>query len=191
VECLLDQGADIEARGEKEGDTAPIWAASKGHMEVVECLVDRGADIEARSVDGFTALTVAAHHGQQGVVECLLDRGANYEAIAVDGSSAYSRALQEGRNDIAELLKHINSASRHFRKVRRNPAIRKILEGMECDVASTASSIAPLAKALSVWLDAVPIIAREVKFALAQKLLHVKGVGRCITAVLGAKARMA
>lgn len=47
VAYLLDQGADIDAKG-VFGATGLHWAAINGHQEVVEFLVKRGADLTIR-----------------------------------------------------------------------------------------------------------------------------------------------
>jgi ankyrin repeat protein len=108
VECLLDRGANIEARDEN-GNTPPVAAAGNGHREVVECLLDRGADIEAyiearRGRGGRTALIAAAREGHGEVVECLLDRGADIEGQGEHGRTALITAAWYGHRDVVECL---------------------------------------------------------------------------------------
>jgi ankyrin repeat protein len=161
VECLLDRGANIEApRNGRNGEGLTVLmlvaANGKGGKEMVEYLLDRGADIEAQTRVGWRALTAAAHHGERGVVECLIDRGANYEEAI---SSASSLKLNLRLNDKSELLNDLISASRHLRKVRRNPAVCHIFESLGCDgligeeggtggASATNMSIASLAQAM-------------------------------------------
>ena len=49
VRALLKRGADVNARENKEDQTALMWAAAEKHSRVVELLVSNGANVEARS----------------------------------------------------------------------------------------------------------------------------------------------
>jgi ankyrin repeat protein len=142
VEFLLDRGENIEIQG-RDGLTPLTASAGSGEKDVIDYLVDRGADINARDGQYSTALISACSHGNKAEVECLLDRGADCEIAFADGRSPSTIALQVGQRGLSELMKDITSASRHFRKVRKNPAVRKILEGVGCDVASASGYIGP------------------------------------------------
>ena len=87
VECLLNRGANIEAK-DKSCYTALIAAARKGHRSTVECLLDHGAKIEAEDKYCYTALMRAARNGCKSVVEYLLGRGADIEAKSYSGETA-------------------------------------------------------------------------------------------------------
>ena len=56
---LLAEGADIEAVDSSLGGTALIWAAARGHKDVVVLLLEHGADPMARSKEGVSAGMVA------------------------------------------------------------------------------------------------------------------------------------
>jgi ankyrin repeat protein len=45
---------------DKDGNTALIWAAWRGHSTTVKILPAKGADVNAKDNDGNTALMVAA-----------------------------------------------------------------------------------------------------------------------------------
>ena len=77
VKVLLSHGAAVDAKEEKRGQTALIWAAAEGHAEVVEALVAAGADIRTRLASGFTPLLFAARDGRSDVVRVLLKAGAD------------------------------------------------------------------------------------------------------------------
>ena len=47
VTALLARGVDVDAKDERRGQTALVWAASEGHAAVVHALIDAGA-ISAR-----------------------------------------------------------------------------------------------------------------------------------------------
>ena len=60
VEMLLRKGASIDLQN-KEGWTAVMCAADRGHVEVVDCdaLVRKGENIDLRNKAGKTALMIA------------------------------------------------------------------------------------------------------------------------------------
>ena len=96
VKCLLDHGANIEAKN-TFGRTALLLAAWKGHKSTVDTLLDRGAYIEAKDhCGGNTALLKAALHGHKPIIESLIDRGANIEAKADFGYTALFKAAHRG-----------------------------------------------------------------------------------------------
>lgn len=69
---LLDEGADLEARG-PDGCTPLLVACREGHFELVEKLIGRGANVNATASDGSNALWVACEKGHYDVVETLLE----------------------------------------------------------------------------------------------------------------------
>lgn len=58
VRLLVQNGADIETRGENDR-TALLYAATKGHSKIVRLLLQSGADIEARYEYGEASLKFA------------------------------------------------------------------------------------------------------------------------------------
>jgi len=71
VDMLLARGADVNARREREMDSALHIAARHGFVEAVERLVAAGADQAVHSIVG-TPLHEAAAEGNVGVVEAVL-----------------------------------------------------------------------------------------------------------------------
>lgn len=57
----------------KQGDTALIWAADKGHKEVVKFLILHGADLHAVNQMGRSALFWAEQNGHEEVVRIIRD----------------------------------------------------------------------------------------------------------------------
>lgn len=49
VSALLEHGASVNERENKEGQTALMWAAAEGHDGIVKLLVSNGADVHVRS----------------------------------------------------------------------------------------------------------------------------------------------
>ena len=132
VALLLDKGADINAKAvptkksgcyysalmmpttksrypstiSKDGFTPLMFAADKGHKEVVALLLDRGANINAASEGNFlyTALMIAAGRGYSEIVNLLLARGADVNASNSIGHTALTIAAGLGHKEIVPLL---------------------------------------------------------------------------------------
>jgi ankyrin repeat protein len=75
VEDALEQGADVNARGQF-GDTALNLAAEHGHTQVVERLLEKGADVNNLGGADKTPIMNAAFAGNVGIVRRLLEKGA-------------------------------------------------------------------------------------------------------------------
>jgi ankyrin repeat protein len=74
VEQLLDKGAHVDEKGDK--DRVPLHeAAAHGHPEVVKLLLSKGAKVDGRDKARKTPLHEAAAHGHNTVIEILLSRG--------------------------------------------------------------------------------------------------------------------
>ena len=79
-ETLIEKGAVVDAKCLK-GQTPLMFAAMKGHHEVVKLLLDSGANINA--IGGYSkesSLHTASENGHYEVVKLLLDSGANINA---------------------------------------------------------------------------------------------------------------
>lgn len=74
VRYLLDEGADVNLRGEY-GNTALTEATYYGHVSVIKELVMHGADVNVLSTDG-TPLDIAIGRNNVAVVELLKHYGA-------------------------------------------------------------------------------------------------------------------
>ena len=77
VTALLAHGARVDAKDDRRGQTALMWAAAEGHAPVVQALIDADADVGARVPSGFTPLLFAAREGHLAVVRLLLKAGAD------------------------------------------------------------------------------------------------------------------
>jgi ankyrin repeat protein len=86
VKALLSRGAAVDAKDERRGQTALMWAAAEGHADVAGALIAAGADFRARLGSGFTPLLFAVREGRSGVVKLLLEAGADVnEIVPLDG----------------------------------------------------------------------------------------------------------
>jgi len=87
VKALLARGARVDAKDERRGQTALMWAAAEGHADVVQMLIEVGADFNARLSSGFTPLLFAIREGRLDAVRVLLKAGADVnETIPGDGT---------------------------------------------------------------------------------------------------------
>jgi uncharacterized protein len=97
VVALLKAGADVHAADAQFGQTALMWAAAEGHVDVIERLVEHGAKVNQRVGSGFTPLLFAVREGQLGAARALLAAGANInESIQPDPN--WRRRLSPGPN---------------------------------------------------------------------------------------------
>ncbi len=97
-----------------------MWAAGKGHIDVVKLLLDKGADINAENKNGVNALAHAVTGRKIEVVRLLLDRGAT-----VNPRTARNESRRHKNSAIAKLLnQQLPAASRPRTSYR--PAARTI-----------------------------------------------------------------
>jgi ankyrin repeat protein len=102
-QCLLDRGADINAR-DRQRHTPLIHAVFVGHVEFARMLLDRGADINARDDGLHTPLIHAVFEGHVEFVRMLLERGAVIDAQSISGRTALSSAAARGYTQVVRLL---------------------------------------------------------------------------------------
>jgi uncharacterized protein len=111
VKTLLSRGAAVDAKDDRRGQTALMWAAAEGHAAVVQALVDAGADFRARLTSGFTPLLFAVREGRIGVVQTLLKAGADVnDTIPVDGARRRGYGGPLPRAGVSALLLAVSNA---------------------------------------------------------------------------------
>jgi len=94
VKSLLARGATVDARDERRGQTALMWASAEGHADVVQTLIELGADARLRLSSGFTPLLFAVREGHSSVVRVLLKAGADVnEPVPMDRKRGYGGRL--------------------------------------------------------------------------------------------------
>ncbi|CAH0039831.1 unnamed protein product [Clonostachys rhizophaga] len=103
---LIDQGADLESKDNKWGQTPLSWAALRGHEAVVKLLVDKGADLDSKDNEwGRTPLLWAALRGHEAVVKLLVDKGADLDSKDNEwGRTPLSWAARSGHEAVVRLL---------------------------------------------------------------------------------------
>ena len=76
VRCLVDAGADVDARRVSDGEPLLNEAIWRGHTETVRILVDAGVDVNARMADGGSHLHEARWRRHTEIEQILLAAGA-------------------------------------------------------------------------------------------------------------------
>jgi ankyrin repeat protein len=130
VDALLARGADVNVAEPSHGQTALMWAASRGHDRIVQRLLAAGAEVKARSrvrrrtvqlntrysdqnsvrgvietdLGGFTALLFAARAGNVASASHLLAAGADVNDATPNGLSALIIAAHSGNGAVAAYL---------------------------------------------------------------------------------------
>jgi ankyrin repeat protein len=73
INCLLDAGAKIDAKGDMSN--TPLYYTVMGdHLLAAESLLERGADPDALSELGFTPRSLAEHHGVKEMIRLFKGR---------------------------------------------------------------------------------------------------------------------
>ncbi|KAL8281897.1 hypothetical protein RB597_009562 [Gaeumannomyces tritici] len=103
AECLIGDGADVNARG-GYFENALQAAAISGHENVVQLLLDSGANVDAQGGAHGSALQAAASQGYKEIVQLLLDSGANVNARGGNNGNALRAAANGGYRKIVQLL---------------------------------------------------------------------------------------
>jgi cytohesin len=104
VKALIKDNPTLVFHQDGNGDTPLIWAALRGHKDVVEFLLASGAKINATNNAGETPLHLAAGKGYKDVVELLLAHGAGVNFRDSHGHTPLELAAAEGYKVVMELL---------------------------------------------------------------------------------------
>ena len=105
VRAEIEGGKDVDSK-DAAGQTALMYAAETGRMEIVKYLVSKGADVNAKS-RGFgrgTALIYAAASNRTEVMKYLLAQGADIDAVSNHNETALIWASAQGHTDAVKLL---------------------------------------------------------------------------------------
>jgi hypothetical protein len=102
-QCLLDRGANINARDDLRY-TPLINAVARGHVEFARMLLERGAVIDAQDIGGKTALHYAAFFGHTQAVQLLLEHGADVNVRDKSDKTPSKVASSRGYKEIVDLI---------------------------------------------------------------------------------------
>jgi ankyrin repeat protein len=86
------------------GQTALMFAALGGHVELIELLVKNKGNVRLKDRDGRTALFWAAGNNQAEAVETLLKLGAPVNDIDRQGTTALMIAARRGYEEVVRAL---------------------------------------------------------------------------------------
>lgn len=101
---LLGEGADPNAP-DRLRNTALIYAARDGRLDIARSLIAGGADINWVDGENVTPLILASHKNHIDIVRLLLSKNADREVRDKWARSALDYALRRGEQDpIAKLL---------------------------------------------------------------------------------------
>jgi ankyrin repeat protein len=103
VQELIGTGADANST-DHNGDTALMFAVSRGYPEIMDALIKAGAEVNAKDRYGLTALMFAASKGRANFVEALLGEGADVNAKDMYGWTPLMFAETAGNTEIAGIL---------------------------------------------------------------------------------------
>lgn len=99
---LVSKG--LEARAGRTKNTALVWAAHGGHMDIVQALVAKNVDVDALNTLGATALMWAAAAGHTDIVKFLWESGASLDTQDEWGNTAAMFAKDNGHQDTVKFL---------------------------------------------------------------------------------------
>jgi ankyrin repeat protein len=77
VKYLIAKGANVNAKGTDDGQTALMAAITRGFDDVVDLLIAAGADVKAKDARGNTAFALAVFGAHLEIAEVLLKHGAD------------------------------------------------------------------------------------------------------------------
>lgn len=100
VEVLLNQGADVNARGNRE--TPLIGAAGNSNPAVAELLLAHGAQVNVQNPSGVSPILKATTAGNVELVQRLLEHGVDL-SLSVN-RKIMSEAIDNGNPSIVQLL---------------------------------------------------------------------------------------
>lgn len=71
IKILIENGADVNAKNDKDGWTPLIWAAKEGDYDLVKLLIAKGADVNAKDDKEKTAFDYVRKYRHKEITELL------------------------------------------------------------------------------------------------------------------------
>lgn len=107
---LIFQGANINVKDERSGQTPLMAAVLRGKINIVKYLMSVGADTTVGEAKGYTAPHGAAFQGRSDVMEALIEAGLDVNSYHEDGFVPLHRVCWGNEHRHADtlrvLLKH-------------------------------------------------------------------------------------
>ncbi len=106
----LDPNTQFNVNAQDDiGDTALMWAASHGELEIIKYLVENKADMNIRDNEGLTALMYAIQNDESKVASYLISKKADLNIKDNGGNNALMNACQKKNLPIVRsILKNKN-----------------------------------------------------------------------------------
>jgi len=101
---LLEQGADVNAKGGESNATAAMWAAQRCHFYVVNLMIQHGADLLLVDAQGYNILHLATIDGNAFLVVLLLLQNIPVDAQDPQGHTSLMWAGYKGWPACVDLL---------------------------------------------------------------------------------------
>ena len=99
MKALLAHGASVDAKDDRRGQTALMWAAAEGHAAVVQALIEAGADFRRTPAVRLHAAAVCrerrSHRRRAGAAEG--GRGRQRDDTVAGKRSGYGGTAAAGR----------------------------------------------------------------------------------------------
>ena len=105
VTLLLENGADVNSKNNRNNRTALMEASSSGNVVIIKQLVERGAEINAKTNTNSTALHFASMWGHVEAVRLLIELGAKPDMPGELGRTPMVLAEQNGHAEVVKVLK--------------------------------------------------------------------------------------
>jgi len=105
VRDILKSSPNLINVKDKHGNTPIVYAAWRGHTNIVTFLLSKGAKIDEANSQMWTPLHRAAYNGHLGAVQALVNSGANINAKTSSGMTPLKMAEGNNHTEVAEFLK--------------------------------------------------------------------------------------
>ncbi|MFW9976711.1 MAG: ankyrin repeat domain-containing protein [Candidatus Thorarchaeota archaeon] len=99
----LSKGADPNTVDDR-GMLPILWAALRGHFDIVKHLVENGADIDGKNHADWTALMQASMEGHLDIVKYLVEKGAEVNARTFVSGTALMFSSGNGHIEVVKFL---------------------------------------------------------------------------------------
>ena len=104
VKCLVETGADVNAKVGLYNETALIIASKCGHFKMAKYLIENGAEVNARDKGNDTTLIKASFIGSIELLKCLLENGADVNAKGLWNRTPLFFSSENGYLEIVKFL---------------------------------------------------------------------------------------